>query len=115
MSARHRNDRFVRRKARIPSSAQAIEIPYRANRAVIFGSDLSHGTQPAYLRNDYAGRRVNVLGNGRPQREHGAETPLEIRRKRVLCSLKRTTDRSSAAEPGEFKRLRGRDGRSLEN
>jgi tetratricopeptide (TPR) repeat protein len=42
------------------SSAQAIEIPYRANRAVIFDSDLFHGTQPVSFRNDYASRRVNV-------------------------------------------------------
>jgi hypothetical protein len=37
-----------------------IRIPYRANRAVIFNSDLFHGTMPVDFRNSYEDRRVNV-------------------------------------------------------
>jgi Tfp pilus assembly protein PilF len=37
-----------------------VEIPYRANRAVIFNSNLFHETQPLRFRPGYDNRRVNV-------------------------------------------------------
>jgi hypothetical protein len=37
-----------------------VEIPYRANRAVIFNSNLFHETQPLRFGPGYANRRVNV-------------------------------------------------------
>jgi tetratricopeptide (TPR) repeat protein len=40
--------------------ANRIEIPYRANRAVIFNSNLFHETQPVRFLPGYANRRVNV-------------------------------------------------------
>lgn len=39
---------------------RAITIPYRANRAVIFNSDLFHATSPFYFRKGYENRRINV-------------------------------------------------------
>jgi hypothetical protein len=35
-------------------------IPYRANRAIIFNSDLFHGTAGLHFRPDYESRRVNI-------------------------------------------------------
>ena len=40
--------------------ARAINIPYRANRAVIFSSDLFHATAPVRFRSGYQHRRINV-------------------------------------------------------
>lgn len=40
--------------------ARAITIPYKANRAVIFNSDLFHTTAPLNFRDGYENRRVNV-------------------------------------------------------
>ncbi len=41
-------------------SAQAMAVPYRSNRAVIFNSDLFHTTQPLRFRDGYQDRRINV-------------------------------------------------------
>lgn len=41
-------------------NATAINIPYRANRAIIFNSDLFHSTAPMEFREDYEERRVNI-------------------------------------------------------
>jgi hypothetical protein len=38
----------------------AIRIPYQANRAVIFNSDLFHATAPVNFREGYENRRVNI-------------------------------------------------------
>lgn len=46
---------FLRRQG-----SQAIEIPYRENRAVIFNSDLFHGTSAVHFRPEYDSRRVNI-------------------------------------------------------
>jgi hypothetical protein len=42
------------------SGAKAIEIPYRANRAVIFNSDLFHATARCTFGERYEDRRMNV-------------------------------------------------------
>jgi Tfp pilus assembly protein PilF len=40
--------------------AQAINIPYRANRAVVFNSDLFHETDDVSFKDDYLSRRINI-------------------------------------------------------
>ncbi len=40
--------------------AQAIRIPYRANRAVIFNSDLFHETDEISFKDEYVSRRINI-------------------------------------------------------
>jgi tetratricopeptide (TPR) repeat protein len=42
------------------AGAEAIAIPYRANRAVVFNSDLFHETDDVRFRNDYLSRRINI-------------------------------------------------------
>jgi hypothetical protein len=42
------------------SGATARSIPYRANRALIFNSDLFHATQPLHFQHGYQNRRINV-------------------------------------------------------
>jgi hypothetical protein len=53
-------------------NAQSVVIPYRANRAVIFNSDLFHGTSEVRFREGYQNRRVNVtmLYGDRDQDKH---------------------------------------------
>jgi hypothetical protein len=40
--------------------AQAVKIPYRANRAVLFNSDLFHETDEVSFKKDYLSRRINI-------------------------------------------------------
>jgi len=40
--------------------AQAVKIPYRANRAVVFNSDLFHETDEVSFKTDYLSRRINI-------------------------------------------------------
>lgn len=40
--------------------AQAVRIPYRANRAVVFNSDLFHETDEVSFKDDYLSRRINI-------------------------------------------------------
>jgi tetratricopeptide (TPR) repeat protein len=42
------------------SGAKAVTIPYRANRAVIFNSDLFHETDRFHFKDDYESRRLNI-------------------------------------------------------
>ena len=42
------------------SSATVTRVPYRANRAIIFNSDLFHATQPLAFDDGYQNRRINV-------------------------------------------------------
>ena len=42
------------------AGAQAITIPYRANRAVVFNSDLFHETDDVTFKDDYVSRRINI-------------------------------------------------------
>ena len=46
---------FLRR-----SGAKSITVPYRANRAVIFDSDLFHETDRIAFKEGYLNRRINV-------------------------------------------------------
>jgi hypothetical protein len=46
---------FLRR-----SGAEAITIPYRQNRAVIFNSDLFHETDRFRFKDEYESRRLNI-------------------------------------------------------
>ena len=41
-------------------NAQAVKIAYRANRAVVFNSDLFHETDEVSFENDYLSRRINI-------------------------------------------------------
>ena len=42
------------------TSAEAIKIPYRANRAVVFNSDLFHESDVIAFKDDYCSRRINI-------------------------------------------------------
>jgi Flp pilus assembly protein TadD len=42
------------------AGAQAITIPYRANRAVVFNSDLFHETDDVSFKDEYVSRRINI-------------------------------------------------------
>jgi tetratricopeptide (TPR) repeat protein len=42
------------------SGAQAIRIPYRANRAVVFNSNLFHESDDLTFKHDYLSRRINI-------------------------------------------------------
>jgi hypothetical protein len=37
-----------------------VRVPYRANRAVIFDSDLFHASDDPHFRDGYSNRRINV-------------------------------------------------------
>ncbi|MCD9228648.1 hypothetical protein ACPPTR_12735 [Ralstonia pseudosolanacearum] len=54
---------------------RAIRIPYRQNRAILFNSDLFHGTEAVCFRPDYLSHRINVtmLYGDRRLDEHHAE------------------------------------------
>jgi hypothetical protein len=41
-------------------NARKIRIPYKANRAIIFNSDLFHGTEEVKFGSAFADRRINV-------------------------------------------------------
>jgi hypothetical protein len=42
------------------AGARAVTIPYRANRAVIFDSDLFHETDRIAFKEGYLNRRINI-------------------------------------------------------
>ena len=42
------------------AGARAIKIPYRANRAVVFNSDLFHETDDVTFKDEYLSRRINI-------------------------------------------------------
>ena len=42
------------------AGAQAVTVPYRANRAVVFNSDLFHETDDVSFKDDYLSRRINI-------------------------------------------------------
>ena len=51
--------------------AKAVTVPYRANRAVVFDSDLFHETDTIHFKPGYENRRINVtLLFGRRQTQH---------------------------------------------
>ncbi len=42
------------------AGAQAVKIPYRSNRAVVFNSDLFHETDEISFKDEYLSRRINI-------------------------------------------------------
>jgi tetratricopeptide (TPR) repeat protein len=57
------------------NNARAVRIPYRANRAVIFDSDLFHETDDIHFKPGYENRRINVtllFGRRKNSRDTGA-------------------------------------------
>jgi len=42
------------------AGAEAIKVPYRANRAVVFNSDLFHESDEISFKDDYLSRRINI-------------------------------------------------------
>jgi hypothetical protein len=42
------------------SEAQAIQVPHRCNRALVFNSTLFHETDQIQFRPDYVNRRINI-------------------------------------------------------
>jgi tetratricopeptide (TPR) repeat protein len=48
------------RKFLADTGAKAVTIPYQANRAVIFNSDLFHETDRFHFKDDYESRRLNI-------------------------------------------------------
>ena len=58
--AKYNNDEAAMRNFLQDAGAQAITVPYRANRAVIFDSDLFHETDQIQFREGYENRRINV-------------------------------------------------------
>lgn len=42
------------------NGAQAVKVPYRENRAIIFNSDLFHETDHCAFRDEYTSRRINI-------------------------------------------------------
>ncbi len=57
---RYNNDEAAIRGFLAEKGAKSVTIPYRANRAVIFDSDLFHETDTIAFRDGYANRRINI-------------------------------------------------------
>jgi hypothetical protein len=57
---KYNNDETAMREYLRGSGARPVTIPYRANRAVIFDSDLFHETDRIAFREGYENRRINV-------------------------------------------------------
>lgn len=77
---------------------RAIRIPYRQNRAIIFNSDLFHGTEAVCFRPDYLSHRINVtmLYGDRRTDEHHAE-PETVEALQTLDGAAASTAWRSAA------------------
>jgi Tfp pilus assembly protein PilF len=58
--AKYNNDEAGMREFLRGAGARAVTVPYRANRAVIFDSDLFHETDQIHFREGYENRRINV-------------------------------------------------------
>ncbi|QBY56435.1 hypothetical protein [Cupriavidus oxalaticus] len=71
---------------------RAIRIPYRQNRAIIFNSDLFHGTEAVCFRPDYLSHRINVtmLYGDRRLDEHHAEPELAPEAPVSVCAAWRS-------------------------
>ena len=69
---RYNNDETAIRSFLAERDAKSLTIPYRANRAVIFDSDLFHETDKITFRDGYANRRINItMLYGRRRRHEG--------------------------------------------
>ena len=42
------------------NDASPVKVPYRANRALVFNSDLFHESDTCAFRDDYESRRINI-------------------------------------------------------
>jgi tetratricopeptide (TPR) repeat protein len=71
--ARYNADEGAIRRFLADRNAQSVRVPYRANRAVIFDSDLFHETDVMHFAPGYANRRINVtlLYGVREDGKHG--------------------------------------------
>ncbi len=79
-------------------NARTLTIPYKQNRAVIFNSDLFHGTQTVRFRPEYESRRMNVTFlYGVREEDH-----------RRLAKPDPMTDPAAAWRSAAFSRRRGR-------
>ena len=58
--ARFNSDEKAMRDFLRDHDAKAVTIPYRANRAVIFDSDLFHQTDTIRFKGGYQNRRINI-------------------------------------------------------
>jgi tetratricopeptide (TPR) repeat protein len=58
--AKYNNDESAMRNYLHNAGAQAVTVPYRANRAVIFDSDLFHETDQIQFKEGYENRRINI-------------------------------------------------------
>jgi tetratricopeptide (TPR) repeat protein len=67
---RYNNDEAAIRGFLAEKGARSVTIPYRANRAVIFDSDLFHETDAIAFRDGYANRRINITMLYGRQRAH---------------------------------------------
>ncbi len=69
---RYNNDEAAIRRFLAEKDAKSLTIPYRANRAVIFDSDLFHETDRIAFKDGYANRRINItMLFGRRRRHEG--------------------------------------------
>ena len=61
--------------------ARRVYIPYRANRAILFNSDLFHATAPIRFRPDYEHRRINITflygDRADDRQEHAGQQRIE--------------------------------------
>jgi Tfp pilus assembly protein PilF len=77
--AKYNNDVPAAREFLARAGARPVTVPYRANRAVIFDSDLFHETDRITFKEGYLNRRINItLLYGRREtaaREGGGSTP----------------------------------------
>ncbi len=58
--AKYNADQAAIREFLVREKAKSIRIPYRANRAVIFDSDLFHATDQMSFKDGYINRRLNI-------------------------------------------------------
>jgi Tfp pilus assembly protein PilF len=68
--SRYNNDEAAIRNFLMDRGARSMTIPYRANRAVIFDSDLFHQTDNIAFKDGYTNRRINVTALFGRRRTH---------------------------------------------
>jgi hypothetical protein len=81
--------------------ARSRYIPYRQNRAIIFDSDLFHGTAACHFRDDYESRRINItLLYGQRDDDH-ASTLSASHPARHMVTNANSAMKSAGARAGE--------------
>jgi hypothetical protein len=58
--AKYNNDSAAARNFLAQAGARSMTVPHRANRAVIFDSNLFHETDRIAFKEDYLNRRINI-------------------------------------------------------